>query len=120
VPSKLYPILAAGRTVLALAPETSDVARVIRRSGCGVVADPDDPVSLATMVRELACDPGRVARMSRRAVAIAPEFSLETELQRFVEVVEAAFSRQPLALSQRRDRTEIADTTLGPPTWLRR
>ena len=90
VPSKLYPILAAGRPVLALVPEESDVARVIRRSGCGVVVNPDDPVSVAAVVQELARDPERVARMSRCAAAIAPEFSLPKELQRFVEIVEGA------------------------------
>lgn len=90
VPSKLYPILAAGRPVLALAPEESDAARVIRRSGCGVVANPDDPASVAALVEELARDPERVASMSRRAAEIAPEFSVQKELQRFVEVMEEA------------------------------
>jgi len=90
VPSKLYPILAAGRPVLALAPEESDVARVIRRSGCGVVANPDDPGSLVAAVQTLAHDPERVARMSACAMAIAPEFSLPSELQRFVETMEEA------------------------------
>ncbi len=90
VPSKLYPILAAGRPVLALAPEESDAARVIRRTGCGVVANPDDPASVAAVVQELARDPERVARMSSRAAEIAPEYSLQKELQRFVEVMESA------------------------------
>ncbi len=90
VPSKLYPILAAGRPVLALAPEESDAARLIRRSGCGVVANPNDPASVAAVVQELARDPERVARMSSRAAEIAPEFSLQKELQRFVEVMEDA------------------------------
>jgi len=88
VPSKLYPILAAGRPVLALAPEESDVARVIRRSGCGIVANPDDPASLAATVEELARDPERVAAMSRCAAAVATEFSGEHELSGFVEAVE--------------------------------
>jgi len=88
VPSKLYPILAAGRPVLALAAEESDAARIIRRSGCGVIADPDDPTSVVKLVRELARDPRRVAAMSARASAVAAEFSLEKELQRFVHVVE--------------------------------
>lgn len=88
VPSKLYPILAAGRPVLVLAPEECDAARVVRRHGCGVVANPDDPASLITLVRELARDPGRIAQMGARAAAIASEFSLQMELGRFVEVME--------------------------------
>jgi len=93
VPSKLYPILAAGRPVLAVVPEDSDVARVIRHSGCGIVASPEDPASLATMVEELAGNRALVATMSTRARAIAPEFSRERELRRFVETVEAVPSR---------------------------
>jgi len=88
VPSKLYPILAAGRPVLVLADEESDAARVVRRSGCGVVANPDDLAAFVALLRELSQDPERVARMSDRAVAIANEFTLEKELQRFVQVME--------------------------------
>jgi hypothetical protein len=54
------------------------------------VADPDDPASVATVVQELARDPERVAIMSRCAAAIASEFSLQREMQRFVETMEAA------------------------------
>jgi colanic acid biosynthesis glycosyl transferase WcaI len=90
VPSKLYSILAAGRPVLVLAHEESDAARVVRRSGCGVVTSPDDPAALVTVLSELSQDPERVARMSDRAAAIAGEFTLETELQRFVSVMEDA------------------------------
>jgi glycosyltransferase involved in cell wall biosynthesis len=88
VPSKLYPILAAGRPVLVLAPEGCDAARLVRRNGCGVVANPDDPTSLGALVRELSQDPGRVAQMGACAAAIASEFSLQRVLGRFVEVME--------------------------------
>lgn len=88
VPSKLYPILAAGRPVLALAPEESDAARIIQRSGCGVIANPDDPTSVVSLVRELSHNPQRVAAMGDRARATATEFSLEKELRRFVHVIE--------------------------------
>jgi colanic acid biosynthesis glycosyl transferase WcaI len=89
VPSKLYPILAAGRPVLVLAPENCDAARLVRRYGCGIAANPDDPESLVSLVRELSRDPARVARMSARAAVIASEFSLQKGLGRFVEVVES-------------------------------
>ncbi len=88
VPSKLYPILAAGRPVIVLADENSDAARIVRRSGCGVVVDPDDPAALVDLLRDLARDPERMAEMSRRAKAAAAEFELEKELHRFVRVME--------------------------------
>ena len=71
-----------------LAHEDSDAARLVRRTGCGVVADPDDPASVAAIVQELARDPERVARMSQRAREVAPEFAMDKELQRFNEIIE--------------------------------
>jgi len=92
VPSKLYPILAAGGPVLALASRESDVARVVAHWGCGVVVDPDSPASLAAAVQDLARNPTRVAEMSRRARELAPSFSMQKELQLFTQIVEAAWT----------------------------
>jgi len=88
VPSKLYGILASGRPVLALASEESDVARVIRRTGCGVVADPDNPAAVLGVIRELASDPARLAAMSQRALEIAPQFAMHKELELLTRVVD--------------------------------
>ncbi|MDA2932712.1 glycosyltransferase family 4 protein [Acidobacteria bacterium AH-259-D05] len=88
VPSKLYSILGAGRPVLALASESSDVARIVRSNGCGVVADPDDPVLTAATLRALANDPVRLKQMAGRARAVAPEFDQLAQLARFVPIVE--------------------------------
>ena len=90
VPSKLYPVLAAGRPVLAVAPEGSDVARIVRRTGCGVAADPDDPAALAEAVRALSRDPQRVAEMGRRAREIAPSYDRVKQLEIFMHVIEEA------------------------------
>ena len=88
VPSKLYAILAAGRPILALAPEGSDVARVVRRTGSGVVVNPDDPAALATVVQQLARDRVRLARMGEQALRAAGEFARDKELQHFRRIVE--------------------------------
>jgi len=94
VPSKLYPILAAGRPVLVLAPEDCDAAHLVRDHACGVVASPDDPTSLVALIRELSGDPGRVAQMGARAAAIAHEFALEKQMGRFVEEMESTAGRK--------------------------
>lgn len=88
VPSKLYSVLAAGRPVLAVVPEKSDVARIVTRSGCGVVVDPDSPASVAEAIRNLVRDRGRLEQMAQRAQAIASEYDIEKQLERFVQVVE--------------------------------
>ncbi len=87
VPSKLYPILAAGRPVLAVTSELSDVARIVTQSGCGIVADPDQPVSVATAIRGLMSDRARLERMAQKARAIAPEFESGKQLNRLVKLI---------------------------------
>jgi len=88
MPSKLYSTLAAGRPILVLAPEETDAARVVRRLGCGVVIDPDDPAAVAAVVQELAHDRKRLAEMAERALQASGEFARDKELQLFRAVIE--------------------------------
>ena len=90
VPSKLYPILAAGRPVLGVAPEKTDIVRVIRRSGCGLAADPDDPQSLANAIRGLLHTPEQIRHMGLRAREIAFDYARLKQQKIFVEAIEAA------------------------------
>jgi len=90
VPSKLYPTLAAGRPVLGVAPEESDVVRIIRRTGCGVAANPDDPASVAEAVRSVLHDPEHLQTMGRRAREIAFSYDRVKQLKIFSETVEEA------------------------------
>ena len=92
VPSKLYGILAAGRPVLVVASEAADAARIVRRYRCGLVADPDSPESVATVVRAAMADRVGLAAMGERARAAAREFDQQAQLDRFVKVVEQALA----------------------------
>ena len=51
VPSKLYGIMAAGRPVLFIGPETSETAMVIHEAGCGYVVRPGDVRSAEQILR---------------------------------------------------------------------
>ncbi|MBA7585452.1 hypothetical protein ES708_27434 [subsurface metagenome] len=53
VPSKIYGILAAGVPVIALVPEQSEIAYIIREENCGYVIDPCDVDGLINAVLEL-------------------------------------------------------------------
>jgi colanic acid biosynthesis glycosyl transferase WcaI len=88
VPSKLYPILAAGKPVLVVAAPGADVARIITKAGCGFVIDPEDAPGLAAAIRLLSNQPDRVAEMGRRARAIAPEYDQAKQLEIFVDILE--------------------------------
>jgi glycosyltransferase involved in cell wall biosynthesis len=90
VPSKLYSILAAGRPVLAIAAAESDAARIVRESGCGISADPDDPAAIAAAIRRLRDDQNRLTQMGTRAKETAAKYARVDELERFVQVVEEA------------------------------
>jgi colanic acid biosynthesis glycosyl transferase WcaI len=90
VPSKLYSILAAGRPVLAVAAATSDAARIVVESGCGLAADPDDPNAVAAAIRELRSNPSKLAEMGRRAQETAKKYATVNELERFTEIIEEA------------------------------
>jgi glycosyltransferase involved in cell wall biosynthesis len=90
VPSKLYSTLAAGRPVLAVAAASSDAARIVVESGCGLAADPDDPAAVAAAILELRSDPDRLREMGRRAREVAEKYARVNELQRFVGIIEDA------------------------------
>jgi glycosyltransferase involved in cell wall biosynthesis len=91
VPSKLYPTLAAGRPVLGIAPDQSDVVRIIRRSGCGLVADPDDPNSVADAIRGVLHDSQQIENMGHRARETAFSYDKVKQLKIFTDAFEEAF-----------------------------
>jgi putative colanic acid biosynthesis glycosyltransferase WcaI len=88
VPSKLYPTLAAGRPVLGVAPEGSDVVRIIRRSGCGLAADPDDPESIVEALTGVLHDSEQIQNMGHRAREIAFSYDRVKQLKIFLETLE--------------------------------
>jgi len=93
VPSKMYGILAAGKAIVAAAPNEADAVALGERSGFSVAADPDRPHDLATVVRRLAADPARVAEMGRAALAAATAYDRVKELEKFVQIVSRSRSR---------------------------
>ena len=90
VPSKVYTILAAGRPLLAVATNRTEVARFAERDGCGVAADPDDPAAVAEAVRGVLRAPERLAEMSRRARKLSRDYDRVQQSKNFVVAVEEA------------------------------
>jgi colanic acid biosynthesis glycosyl transferase WcaI len=88
VPSKLYPTLAAGRPVLGVAAEESDVVRIIRRAGCGIAADPDNPNSVVESIRSVLHNPEQLQIMGRRARESAFAYDRVKQLKIFCEALE--------------------------------
>ncbi len=90
VPSKVYTILAAGRPLLAVATNKTEVARFAERDGCGIAVDPDDPAAAAAAVRSVLGDSKRLANMGRRARELAQTYDKVKQLETFVEATEEA------------------------------
>ena len=66
VPSRLYGILAVGRPVIVAAEDESEIARLVREIGCGIVLPPARADLLATTIRELVDRPHDLEEMGRR------------------------------------------------------
>jgi colanic acid biosynthesis glycosyl transferase WcaI len=92
VPSKLYPTLAAGRPVLGVAPEESDVVRIIRKTGCGLAADPDDPSTIVEAIRGVLHNPEHIRIMGLRAREIAFSYDRVKQLKIFTQTIEEVVS----------------------------
>ena len=88
VPSKVFTAIAHSRPILAVVPEESEVAHLVRMWDCGVVADPDDPQDVISKVSALRQRPERVAEMGRNASRAAKEVSRTRSLEQWVSVVE--------------------------------
>ncbi len=89
VPSKLYPILAAGRPVLAVAPDFCDVAEIVTGHNCGLVANPDDPAAVAKAINIACTQRDRLRVMGQNARNLAPDFEVNAQLGQLVQLVEA-------------------------------
>jgi len=73
VPSKLYNFLAAGRPILGLATEDSEVFQIIRDAECGLCAPPDDPIRIAAAIRTLKESPALCADTAARGRRLAEQ-----------------------------------------------
>ena len=90
VPSKMYGILAAGKPIVAVAPEACDVVSIGKAQGFAVSADPDDAAGFASAVRGLAADPDRVGKMEKAALTAALAFERNGELVKLIRILDEA------------------------------
>jgi glycosyltransferase involved in cell wall biosynthesis len=88
VPSKVLTYLCAGRPQLASVGKDNLAARVVERSGGGLVVPPSDPSALVAAAEELLGDPERRNELGRRARAYAEKaFDIDAIAARFEDVL---------------------------------
>lgn len=90
VPSKMYGILAAGKPMVAVAPDDTDAVMLTKKIGCGVSADPDKPEELESAIRALVADPASVKAMGSAAAAAANSYDRVGESRKFLQIIEEA------------------------------
>lgn len=88
VPSKVYGILAAGRPYIAATDPSSEPAQIARESGCGLVAAPGDPASLADAIATMYDDPATTRAMGARARLVARQYDRNVAVQAYHDVLE--------------------------------
>lgn len=67
VPSKLYNFMAAGRPILGLTDDESEVAHIIKAADCGLNADPEDIKKIVGQIRTLKESPERCKSLGKNA-----------------------------------------------------
>lgn len=90
VPSKMFGILAAGKPIIAVAPDECDVVSIGRQKGFSISADPENPDEFAGRVRQVLSDSDLLHRMGKAAAAVAPEYERTKELQKLLAIIEGA------------------------------
>jgi len=93
VPSKVLTYLCAERPLLVSVARDNLAARVVERSGGGIVVPPNDPEALVSAAAALRADEGMRAQLGARARSYAETaFDLGTIADRFEQVLERARS----------------------------
>lgn len=93
VPSKLYPILAAGRPYIAAVEKMSEVAALTERHRCGVLVEPGDAVQLAEAILRLADQRSAREAMGVRSRVAAELFSRERQVAAHADLITEVASR---------------------------
>jgi colanic acid biosynthesis glycosyl transferase WcaI len=84
VPSKFYGIAAAGKPIVIIADKNGEIARLLRKHGCGIVIAPGDVDALVNALRLLSTAPETVSEMGRRArTMLDAHFTRQTALERW-------------------------------------
>jgi glycosyltransferase involved in cell wall biosynthesis len=87
VPSKLYPILAAGRPYIAAVDAGSEAALVTERHRCGIVVPPGDPEALASAITRLSDDAAARRELGVRARAASASYARDRQVAAYAETI---------------------------------
>jgi glycosyltransferase involved in cell wall biosynthesis len=93
VPSKAYGVMAAGTPILGMLDPVGEIAQTIKETGCGVLVD-ENPDDVASTIRELMADPGRIEAMGGAArAAFLEKYTLSVAAQAYDRALSSMVGR---------------------------
>jgi colanic acid biosynthesis glycosyl transferase WcaI len=95
IPSKVYRIMSCGRAVLAMSDPDSDLAYIVRESGCGAVAKPGDVVALTHVIRNASQSANEWRDRGKKGRAFVMAFNSRTCVnKRYIELIESLTNKR--------------------------
>lgn len=89
MPSRTYNILAAGKPILALTEEDSELAQVVEEEEIGWIVSPDQPEILLRTIEKIYNQRSEIPEMNRRSRRAALEkYALETAIEKYRQVID--------------------------------
>jgi colanic acid biosynthesis glycosyl transferase WcaI len=87
MPSKIPLLLASGRPIIASVPASGTAARAIKKSGGGVVVEPESSDDLVSAIMNLYTNPAKAKKLGEQGRKFAVErYSFEQALQQYEEL----------------------------------
>jgi colanic acid biosynthesis glycosyl transferase WcaI len=88
VPSRMYNIMAAGKPIIAVAGDDSELSLVVKEEGIGWVVPPDYPEKLADAIMEAYSNPELIIEMGKRARSVAEsKYSSEAIIEQYCNLI---------------------------------
>lgn len=92
IPSRLYNLLAIGRSVIVAAEPESEAAMVVQDDNLGWVVAPEAPEELAAAIRSAAADRSDTAMKGQRSAAAALRYTYDNAMVLYRQVVSSTIS----------------------------
>ncbi|MBW4510771.1 MAG: glycosyltransferase family 4 protein [Scytonematopsis contorta HA4267-MV1] len=99
MPSKIPLLLASGRPIIASVPSNGTAARAVKKSGGGIVVEPESSDALASAILNLYTNPAKVKKLGEQGRKFAIErYSFEQALQQYEELFADVIASQTSTL----------------------
>lgn len=114
MPSKTQVLLASGRPIIASVPTIGTAADAVRRSGGGMVVNPEDPAVLAEAITDLYKNPRKAELLGRQGRQHALEqYSFDEAIHRYEALFEEMTTRRTPALEPSTSSFNLIPATTG-------